>query len=169
MKSTTTILALLLIFLSSQPFAAENPSMQNLTSPQSSEATKNAMASEDFLAANKKKPGVISTSSGLQYKVITQGTGAKPMATDVVTVDYVGKLINGAEFDSSYKRGQPATFELGGVIPGWVEGLQLMRKGATYEFYIPAKLAYGERGAPPVIGPNQALIFQVKLIDFKKM
>lgn len=164
MRSTLLAVALFGLLSTNVIAASETPAMQK----ENSIAYQNEKASEAFLAANKMKPDVITTPSGLQYKIITQGTGPKPTAMDVVTVDYVGKLINGTEFDSSYKRGQPATFELSAVIPGWVEGLQLMKKGATYEFYIPSKLAYGERGAPPVIGPNQALIFVVKLIDIKK-
>ena len=121
-----------------------------------------------FLEANKTKPGVVTLPDGLQYKVITSGAGATPTDLDTVVVDYSGKLIDGTEFDSSYKRGQPATFPVAGVIPGWTEALKLMKAGATWEIYIPAKLAYGEQGAPPVIGPNQTLIFQVHLIEVKK-
>lgn len=131
-------------------------------------AAQNDAKSQAFLEANKKNPGVVTLPSGLQYRIITDATGPKPTVNDVVTVDYAGKLVDGTEFDSSYKRGQPATFEVSGVIPGWVEGLQLMKKGSTYELFIPAKLAYGAQGVPPVIGPNQALIFTVKLIDIKK-
>lgn len=165
------ILAIFSLSLLSTPvISAETQNVQ--TPSNKTQATsvsdQNEMNSEAFLNENMKKPGVKMTASGLQYKAITEGTGTRPGPNDVVTVDYVGKLINGTEFDSSYKRGQPATFELSGVIPGWVEGLQLMKKGGTYEFYIPAKLAYGARGVPPVIGPNQALIFEVKLIDVKK-
>jgi FKBP-type peptidyl-prolyl cis-trans isomerase FklB len=100
----------------------------------------------------------------LQYKVITEGKGAKPTAQDTVTVDYSGTLINGTEFDSSYKHGQPATFQVSAVIPGWTEALKLMTVGSTWELFIPASLAYGEQGVPPVIGPNEALIFKVHLI-----
>lgn len=125
---------------------------------------KNRAESEAFLQANKNKPGVKTTDSGLQYKVITEGTGPLPTAEDIVTVHYSGKLIDGTEFDSSYKRGEPINFPLNGVIPGWTEALQQMKVGSTWELYIPSKLAYGEHGAPPVIGPNQALIFKVNLI-----
>lgn len=128
----------------------------------------NKKAGEDFLAANKSKEGVVTTESGLQYKVIKEGSGAKPAATDRVTVHYKGSLINGEEFDSSIKRGEPATFPLNGVIRGWTEGLQLMSIGSKYEFYIPFDLAYGPNGKPPVIGPFQTLIFEVELISIDK-
>lgn len=144
---------------------AASPSTEGQSQMQSTDAKK---AGDAFLAANKAKPGVVTTSSGLQYKVLTPGNGQKPTATDVVTVDYAGTLINGKEFDSSYKRGEPATFPVNGVIPGWTEALQLMNKGSTWELYIPASLAYGDQGAPPVIGPNETLVFKVHLIDVKK-
>lgn len=121
-----------------------------------------------FLAKNKTKPGVVTLPDGLQYKVITEGTGPKPTINDTVTVHYAGQLLNGDEFDSSYKRGQPATFPVNGVIPGWVEALQLMKVGSVWELYIPASLAYGEQGAPPVIGPNETLIFKVELLGINK-
>ncbi|HXH64756.1 MAG TPA: FKBP-type peptidyl-prolyl cis-trans isomerase [Mariprofundaceae bacterium] len=124
----------------------------------------NEKASEAFLAANKDKPGVKTTASGLQYMVLTQGKGPKPKATDTVTVNYRGTLIDGTEFDSSYKRGEPSTFRLNQVIPGWTEGLQLMPVGSKYRLFLPANLAYGEHGAGGVIGPNQALIFEVELL-----
>lgn len=133
-----------------------------------SSGDQNKKTGDAFLLANKAKPGVVTLPSGLQYKVISEGTGTKPTANDVVTVDYAGTLVNGTEFDSSYKRGQPATFPVNGVIPGWTEALQLMKAGSTWELFIPASLAYGEQGAPPVIGPNEALIFKVHLIDVKK-
>ncbi len=131
------------------------------------EATENAKKGEEFLAENKKKDGVKVTASGLQYKVIKQGNGPKPKLTDKVKVNYRGTLIDGTEFDSSYKRGEPAQFPLNGVIKGWTEGLQLMPVGSKYEFYIPAELAYGARG-PQTIGPNQTLIFEVELLDIVK-
>jgi len=131
-------------------------------------ADKNTTAGAAFLAENKNKPGVVTLPDGLQYKIITAGHGPKPTLNDTVTVNYAGKLINGTEFDSSYKRGQPATFPVGGVIPGWVEALQLMNVGAVWELYIPASLAYGEQGAPPVIGPNETLIFKVELLAINK-
>lgn len=129
-------------------------------------ATTNKEAGAAFLTENKAKEGVKTTESGLQYKVITEGTGASPKATDIVKVDYEGKLLDGKVFDSSYERGQPVEFPLNQVIPGWTEGVQLMNKGAKYEFYIPGDLAYGEAGAPG-IEPNSTLIFTVELLDFK--
>lgn len=132
------------------------------------QSEKNLTQGEAFLAKNKTKEGVVTTDSGLQYKIITEGEGEKPTANDIVTVHYVGTLIDGTEFDSSYKRGQPISFPVNAVIPGWVEALQLMKAGSTYELYIPAKLAYGERGSPPAIGPNEVLIFKVNLIGVKK-
>lgn len=131
-------------------------------------ADSNKNQGEAFLAANKNRPGVVTLPDGLQYKVITPGSGAKPTAKDTVSVHYAGKLINGTEFDSSYKRGEPTTFPVSGVIPGWVEALQLMNEGATWEIYVPAKLAYGEQGVPPAIGPNETLIFKIQLISVKK-
>lgn len=130
--------------------------------------TKSANSGEAFLAANKNKEGVVTLPDGLQYKVITEGKGAKPTMNDVVTVHYAGTLIDGKEFDSSYKRGEPATFPVAGVIAGWTEALQLMPAGSTWELYIPANLAYGDQGAPPAIGPNETLIFKVQLISVKK-
>jgi len=125
----------------------------------------NKAQGEAFLATNKAKPGVVTLPDGLQYRVITAGSGLQPKANDTVTVNYAGRLINGTEFDSSYTRGQPASFPVSGVIPGWVEALQLMKTGATWELYVPAALAYGERGSPPNIGPNEMLIFKVNLIS----
>lgn len=122
-----------------------------------------AKRSSDFLTENLKKPGVQSTASGLQYKVIKEGAGKKPSASSTVRVHYKGTLINGNEFDSSYKRNQPAEFGLNQVIAGWTEGLQLMKEGAVYEFYIPSRLAYGER-ASASIPASSTLIFQVELI-----
>ncbi len=130
-------------------------------------AEKNKKAEEAFFAENKKKEGVITLPSGLQYKVVTEGTGKAPTITDTVTVNYRGTLVDGTEFDSSYKRGQPATFPVKGVIPGWTEALQLMKEGAKWQLFIPSKLAYGEKGAGNTIGPNSALIFDVELISVK--
>jgi len=130
-------------------------------------AQKNKAEGEKFLAENKKKEGVKTTASGLQYKVIKEGSGAEPKPTDTVTVNYRGTLIDGTEFDSSYKRGQPATFPLSGVIKGWTEGLQLMKVGAKYQLFIPPGLAYGERQMGPDIGPDSTLIFEVELLDAK--
>lgn len=123
---------------------------------------------EEFLAKNKTVPGVVTTASGLQYKVIKAGKGKKPTAKDTVTVHYRGTLINGTEFDSSHKRGQPATFPVSGVIPGWTEALQLMPVGSTWTLYIPSKLAYAENGSGPLIGPNATLIFEVELLEINK-
>lgn len=120
--------------------------------------------SEAFLAENAKKPGVTTTASGLQYEVLKEGTGAKPAATSTVKVHYEGKLIDGTVFDSSVQRGEPVSFPLNQVIPGWTEGLQLMSPGAKYRFVIPAKLAYGETGAGP-IPPHAALVFEVELLE----
>lgn len=131
---------------------------------QKSEANK--AAGEKFLAENKAKEGVKTTASGLQYKVITEGSGESPKTTDIVKVNYEGKLIDGTVFDSSYERGEPIEFPLGQVIKGWTEGVQLMKKGAKYEFYIPSELAYGEAGNPG-IEPNSTLLFTVELLDFK--
>jgi len=134
-------------------------SMANAISPEENKA-----AGEAFLADNATKPGVVKTSSGLQYQVITEGTGAKPNSTSNVTVHYQGTTIEGKEFDSSYKRGAPATFPLNRVIPGWTEGLQLMKEGGKAKLFIPANLAYGERSVGKDISPNSALIFVVELI-----
>jgi FKBP-type peptidyl-prolyl cis-trans isomerase len=128
-------------------------------------AKKNLAEGEAFLAENKAKEGVITTDSGLQYQVIKEGDGAKPKATDKVTVQYRGTLLDGTEFDSSYKRGKPATFRVKGVIPGWTEALQLMPVGSTYKLFIAPKLAYGERGSGTKIGPNSTLIFEVELLE----
>lgn len=127
--------------------------------------SKNITEGKAFLEANKKKEGVKVTESGLQYRVITAGEGATPTAESNVKVNYKGTLIDGTVFDSSYKRGQPASFQVGRVIKGWIEGLQLMKVGSKYEFVIPPELAYGERGAGPVIGPNSVLIFEVELLE----
>ncbi len=129
---------------------------------------KNKQEGEAFLAENKKKEGVKTLPSGLQYKVITEGSGKTPKASDTVTVNYRGTLIDGTEFDSSYKRGQPATFPVNGVIKGWTEALQLMKEGAKWQIFIPSDLAYGDKGAGNVIGPNAALIFDVELISVKE-
>ncbi|MBI5665642.1 MAG: FKBP-type peptidyl-prolyl cis-trans isomerase [Nitrospirae bacterium] len=128
---------------------------------------KNKKDGEAFLAENKKKEGVKTLPSGLQYKVIKEGDGDLPKATDTVTVHYKGTLIDGTEFDSSYSRGEPATFPVNGVIPGWTEALQLMKAGSKWQLFIPAGLAYGERGAGGKIGPNSALVFDVELISIK--
>lgn len=131
-------------------------------------AEKNKTDSEKFLAENAKAEGVKTTASGLQYKVITEGKGAKPKPEDTVEVNYRGTLVDGTEFDSSYKRGQSVTFPVSGVIPGWTEALQLMPEGSKFELAIPSDLAYGPGGAGGVIGPNSALKFEVELIAIKK-
>jgi len=129
---------------------------------------KNKKDGEAFLAKNKGEKGVKTTASGLQYKVITAGKGKQPTAEDTVTVNYRGTLIDGTEFDSSYKRNQPATFPVKGVIAGWTEALPLMKEGSKWMLYIPANLAYGERGAGNMIGPNSTLIFEVELLSIGK-
>lgn len=128
---------------------------------------KNKKDGAAFLAENRTKDGVVTLPSGLQYKVLVEGKGESPKATDTVTVNYRGTLLDGTEFDSSYKRGQPATFNVTGVIRGWTEALQLMKPGAKWQLYIPAELAYGERGSGQNIGPNATLQFEVELISFK--
>lgn len=156
---------------SSTIFAAENSTTSSTNGSQmqmQSTADKSQAAGAAFLEKNKANPGVVTLPDGLQYKVIKEGKGVKPKMNDTVTVNYEGKLIDGTEFDSSYKRGEPATFPVSGVIAGWTEALQLMKTGSVWELYIPANLAYGEYGAPPVIGPNETLIFKVELIDVKK-
>ena len=122
---------------------------------------------EAFLAENKAKDGVVTTASGLQYKILTAGTGPKPAAQDTVVCNYKGTLINGTEFDSSYKRGKPAEFPVGRVIPGWTEALQLMPVGSKWQLFVPANLAYGMRSPTPAIPPNSTLIFEVELISIK--
>ena len=130
-------------------------------------AEKNKVDGEKFLAENAKKEGVKTLQSGLQYKEITRGTGKSPKTTDTVTTHYKGTLIDGTEFDSSYKRGEPASFPVSGVIAGWTEALQLMKEGAKWQLFVPSNLAYGERGAGRDIGPNATLIFEVELISVK--
>ena len=158
-KIQTTILSVLAVgFISFTLF-----SMANAKSPE-----ENKLEAQTFLVANAKKSQITTTASGLQYEVLTQGQGSrKPTATDSVTVHYRGTTLDGTEFDSSYSRGEPATFPLNAVIPGWTEGVQLMTEGAKYRFYIPSELAYGERGAGRQIGPNAALIFDVELIKIQ--
>jgi FKBP-type peptidyl-prolyl cis-trans isomerase len=127
---------------------------------------KNKVEGAAFLTENKKKEGVKTLPSGLQYKVIKEGTGKTPKATDTVVTQYKGTLIDGKEFDSSYKRGEPATFPVNGVIRGWTEALQLMKEGSTWQLVVPPELAYGDQGAGP-IGPNATLIFEVELVSVK--
>jgi len=128
---------------------------------------KNKAEGEKFLAESAKKEGVKVLPSGLQYREITPGTGKSPKTSDNVTTHYKGTLIDGTEFDSSYKRGQPATFPVSGVIAGWTEALQLMKEGAKWQLFVPSKLAYGERGAGQAIGPNATLVFEVELLSVK--
>lgn len=131
-------------------------------------AEKNKKEGEAFLKENGKKEGVVTLPSGLQYKIIKEGTGSSPGAEDTVTVQYRGTLVDGTEFDSSYERGEPISFTVNGVIPGWTEALQLMKEGGKWKLFIPSSLAYGERGAGPVIGPNATLVFDVELVSIKK-
>jgi FKBP-type peptidyl-prolyl cis-trans isomerase FklB len=128
---------------------------------------KNEREGTAFLAANKGKPGVVTTASGLQYQVLRSGKGASPKATDTVRVHYEGKLLDGSVFDSSIKRNEPAEFPVNGVIPGWTEALQLMKVGDKWQLFIPAKLAYGARGAGEAIGPNSVLTFEVELLEIR--
>ncbi len=129
---------------------------------------KNKVEGEKFLAENKSKEGIQTLPSGLQYKVITPGKGKKPQFTDTVIAHYRGTLIDGTEFDSSYRRGQPASFPVSGVIRGWTEALQLMEEGAKWQLFIPPNLAYGDRGAGQIIGPNAVLVFEVELISIQE-
>jgi FKBP-type peptidyl-prolyl cis-trans isomerase FklB len=123
---------------------------------------------KEFLEANKAKEGVVTLESGLQYKILKKGTGASPKSTDTVKCNYKGTTIDGKEFDSSYKRGEPATFALNRVVKGWTEGVQLMKEGGKWQFFIPSELAYGERGAGQHIGPNEVLIFEIELLGIEK-
>ena len=158
-------------------YAGEKPEMtydeakqvvqEYFTNLQARAGEENAKAGRDFLANNAKQEGVVVTKSGLQYLVVKEGSGKKPGPNDVVTVHYTGRLIDGTVFDSSVERGEPATFAVGQVIAGWVEGLQLMSEGAAYRLFIPSELAYGEHGTGP-IQPNSALIFDVQLIKVGK-
>lgn len=131
-------------------------------------AEKNGKDGAAFLAKMKKEAGVVTLPSGLQYKIVTQGSGAKPKATDTVTVDYEGTLVDGKVFDSSYQRGQPVSFPVNGVIKGWTEALQLMPEGSTWMLYIPSNLAYGAQAPSPLIGPDSTLVFKVHLISIAK-
>jgi|AntRauTorcE11897_2_1112592.scaffolds.fasta_scaffold45798_1 FKBP-type peptidyl-prolyl cis-trans isomerase FklB len=149
--------------MSALQLIAQQQQMADQQKRQSS-AGDNLQKGKDFLAENLTKEGVQETETGLQYKVLEDGSGNSPSADDKVKVHYEGKLLNGEIFDSSYKRGEPITFSLGQVIPGWTEGVQLMKEGATYEFYIPSELAYGAQGSRN-IGPNETLIFKVELLE----
>lgn len=154
-----------------KPLMTADEMQATLTKMQADVKVKRAAANlkegSEFLAANKTKPGVVALPSGLQYKIITEGTGPKPTAEDTVVCNYRGTLIDGKEFDSSYKRGEPASFPVGRVIKGWTEALQLMPVGSKWQLFIPAELAYRDRGAGPDIGPNATLIFEVELISIK--
>lgn len=138
---------------------------ERMVAKQTEAATENTTKGNAFLNENKGKAGVQTTASGLQYQVLSEGAGPKPKLTDTVTVNYRGTLLDGTQFDSSYDRGQPVTFPLDGVIPGWTEGLQLMSVGGKYKFFIPSELAYGERSPSQDIPPNSTLIFEVELIS----
>ena len=154
--------------LTGKELLTEDQIKETYAAYQQERAEKTKKEGESFLAANKKKDGVITLASGLQYKIIKTGSGKTPKAIDSVTVNYRGTLIDGTEFDSSIKRGQPSTFQVNGVIPGWTEALQLMREGDKWQLFIPSNLAYGERGAGGIIGPNAVLIFEVELVSINK-
>ncbi|MFT3805500.1 FKBP-type peptidyl-prolyl cis-trans isomerase [Arenimonas sp.] len=139
-----------------------------MSARQAQEAQTNQVEGQKFLAANKAKPGVRTTPSGLQYQILRPGAGAKPKSTDMVRVHYKGTLLNGEKFDSSYDRGQPAEFALNQVIQGWQEGLALMPVGSKFKFWIPGNIGYGPAGSPPRIGPNATLVFEVELLDIAK-
>ncbi|MBS1849965.1 MAG: FKBP-type peptidyl-prolyl cis-trans isomerase [Acidobacteria bacterium] len=145
----------------------QNQLRQKEEAKMKAESAANQKEGEAFLAANKAKDGVVTLPSGLQYKVLQAGSGPKPAATDSVVCNYRGTLINGTEFDSSYKRGEPATFPVNGVIKGWTEALQLMPVGSKWQLFVPANLAYGERAPGPEIGPNSTLVFEVELLSIE--
>lgn len=164
------------VLTGNKPLLSDDEAMATLTAFQNDMRAKqqektaqvglsNKKEGEDFLAANKGKQGVVTLASGLQYKILKAGGGPKPSAADSVVCNYRGTLINGTEFDSSYKRGQPATFPVSGVIKGWTEALQLMPVGSKWQLFVPSGLAYGERGAGADIGPNATLIFEVELLS----
>ena len=147
--------------------AVQNDLRQKQQAKMQAEGAANKKEGDAFLSANKAKDGVVTLPSGLEYKILKEGSGPKPAASDSVVCNYRGTLINGTEFDSSYKRGQPATFPVTGVIKGWTEALQLMPVGSKWQLFIPADLAYGERGPAPEIGPNATLIFEVELLSIQ--
>jgi FKBP-type peptidyl-prolyl cis-trans isomerase FklB len=151
-----------------KPLLSKEEIQETMVAFQKEMADKQKQRGEAFLSENKKKEGVKTLPSGLQYKVVKAGTGKKPKVNDTVTVNYRGTLIDGTEFDSSFRRGQPATFQVSGVIPGWTEAMQLMAEGAKWQLFIPPNLAYGERGAGGLIGPNATLIFEVELISVQE-
>jgi FKBP-type peptidyl-prolyl cis-trans isomerase FklB len=147
--------------------AFRNEMMQKQQAKAQQAGDANKLAGEKFLAANKTKEGVVALPDGLQYKIIKQGTGPKPTASDTVVTNYRGTLIDGTEFDSSYKTGQPVTFGVGQVIKGWTEALQLMPVGSKWQLFIPSNLAYGERSPGGEIGPNSTLIFEIELVSIQ--
>jgi len=150
------------------PLLSKEEIQETMVAFQKEMMEKQKQRGEAFLSENKKKEGVKTLPSGLQYKVIKAGTGKKPKVNDTVTVNYRGTLIDGTEFDSSFRRGQPAAFPVSGVIPGWTEALPLMQEGAKWQLFVPPNLAYGERGAGGLIGPNATLIFEVELISVQQ-
>jgi FKBP-type peptidyl-prolyl cis-trans isomerase FklB len=154
-RETTTFAKIIVMGIADKLFNMKNE-----------KAAANLKAGQDFLEANKSKPGIVTLPSGLQYEVLTEGTGSKPLATNKVTCHYHGTLIDGTVFDSSVRRGQPATFPLNAVIKGWTEGLQLMPTGSKWRFFIPPNLGYGDRQVSAQIGPNSTLIFEVELLSF---
>ncbi len=145
----------------------QQQAVAKMTEARGKEAAANAAKGRAFLQANKQKPGVTTTESGLQYKVLKAGTGPSPKETDTVKTHYKGTLLDGTVFDSSYERGEPATFPVGGVIAGWTEALQKMKVGGKWQLFVPAELAYGERGAGGAIGPNETLVFEVELLGIE--
>jgi FKBP-type peptidyl-prolyl cis-trans isomerase FklB len=152
----------------SKPLLTEQEIQETMMAFQKEMMAKQKERGDAFLAENKKKEGVKTLPSGLQYKVIKAGTGKKPKLNDTVMTHYRGTLIDGTEFDSSYKRGQPVSFLVSGVLPGWTEALQLMEEGAKWQLFIPPNLAYGERGAGGVIGPNATLVFEIELVSIQE-
>ena len=155
--------------MTNEEMAATLTDFQEMIIQQQEEASKkNIEEGEKFMAQFGEQEGVVTTDSGLMYRVVVEGPGQKPTATDTVVVHYRGSLVNGRIFDDSYQRGEPATFPLDGIIAGWQEVLQLMTEGSTWEVVIPSNLAYGERGAPPSIPPNSALVFTIELIEVQQ-
>jgi FKBP-type peptidyl-prolyl cis-trans isomerase FklB len=150
------------------PLLSKEEIQETMVAFQKEMMEKQKQRGEAFLSENKKKEGVKTLPSGLQYKVIKAGTGKKPKVNDTVTVNYRGTLIDGTEFDSSFRRGQPVAFPVSGVIPGWTEALPLMQEGAKWQLFVPPNLAYGERGAGGLVGPNATLIFEVELISVQE-
>lgn len=150
------------------PENAEKVLQNYFTNMQQQKSEKNLKDGAKFLEENKKKAGVVTLPSGLQYQVLKEGDGSKPKETDKVTTHYHGTLLDGTVFDSSVERKQPATFPVNGVIPGWVEALQLMKVGSKWKLFVPSNLAYGERGAGGAIGPNETLIFEVELLEIEQ-